>query len=263
MLEVGTGEGRLSDVVQSKSLEYVGTDINPSFLRKVAGIHENGKVRLLSSNLYHLPFEDCSFSTVVMIRVFNFLSRPISAMLEIMRILAPGGSLIMSYNPKPSIATLADDIKAALRYSDRLGDTWKPVTFSSAGMVRLQPSVIPAYVVSVRYFNKLINDSGFFKVAECASGLEDYRFVDRLPTELFQKLAFALYRIPAMPTRFVLAKKINGDGEFITDRDKIYCCPQCRNPISIDEHKFDTSCIKCSFEISKCEGLPDLRYFSD
>ena len=263
ILEAGTGDGRLSDVVQSNSLEYVGTDINPSFLRKVAGINEDEKVRFLSSNLYHLPFEDCSFSTVVMIRVFNFLTRPISAMLEIMRVLAPGGSIIMSYNPKPSIATLVDDIKVALRHSVKSGVTWEPVTFSSSGRVRLQPSDIPVFAVSTRYFNNLMNNSGFSTVAECASGLEDYRFVDRLPVELFQKLALSFYHLPVMPTRFVLAKKVNGNGEFIADRDKIYCCPQCRSPISIDEHAFDTPCIKCSFVVSKSEGLPDLRYFPD
>lgn len=262
-LEIGTGEGRLSGVVQLNSQEYVGTDINPSFLNRISSSCENRKMRLLSSNLYHLPFRDNSFTTVVMIRVFNFLSKPESAMQEITRVLAPGGSLVMSYNPKPSIATFIDDLKAILRYSSMVGDNWKPVTFSTGDVVRIHPSSIPAFSFSVRYFARLMSESGLAAVAESASGLEDYRFVDRLPDELFQKMAFSLYRMPMMPTRFVLARKINGSGKLIMEADSIYCCPQCRSSIWLDDASTQTFCGTCGFRRDNCEGLPDLRYFPD
>ncbi len=262
VLEIGTGDGRLTGVVRSGCLEYVGTDINPAFLKKVYARHSGRKMILVPSNLYHLPFRDNSFTTVVMIRVFNFLSRPDSALLEILRVLSPGGSIILSYNPTPSIATFVDDIKVLLRYPELRSD-WKPVTFSRGGMVRVQPSGTPSFACSGDYFNKLMHDAGFVKVAECASGIEDYRCAERMPLAFFQKIASGFPHLPLLPTRFLLARKAEGSGEVISDIASIYCCPRCRNPMHIDGDAPESYCLRCGFNAIATEGLTDFRYFPD
>ena len=265
-LEVGTGNGRLSDIICSTSIEYVGTDINPAFLRNLSKLSDFRKARLLSSNLYSLPFRDNSFDTVIIIRVFNFLSNPVKALREMARVLIPGGSLIFSYSPRPSIATLTDDVKFAIRFQEKkvaLKNSWKPITFSRRDIARLEPAEIPTFSFSGNYVNALLAETNLSEVTCLSSGLEDYRLTEHLPLEFFLNLAFSFRRVPWMPTRFILVSKAQGKGNLIRNFDDIFCCPRCKNPLELGDDTVSIQCNTCRFHTEGREGFSDLRYFPD
>ena len=78
-LEIGGGSGNLKDVLP----DLISIDVQwTPWLDVVADAHE-------------LPFGDAAFSNVVMLDVFHHLSYPVRFLREAMRVLRPGGRLVM------------------------------------------------------------------------------------------------------------------------------------------------------------------------
>ena len=75
VLELGTGNGRLGEIVQRNSKEYVAADINKTFLKKSmrSAVRKDGKY--VASNMYHLPFANGSLSSVAKSIFSNFRKR--------------------------------------------------------------------------------------------------------------------------------------------------------------------------------------------
>lgn len=89
-LELGSGEGLLSRVLLPRTDFYVSLDL---FLPDVKLITQYGKRPYLAADAHKLPFLDESFDSVVANNLLEHLYDPLLALMEIHRVLRPGGCL--------------------------------------------------------------------------------------------------------------------------------------------------------------------------
>lgn len=98
LLDIGTGGGRMLQVLAPQASRALGVDILPSALRLArARIHEAGMshCEFQRGDMYALPCADESFDTVSMDQVLAHAERPADALAEAVRTLRPGGRLVM------------------------------------------------------------------------------------------------------------------------------------------------------------------------
>ncbi|MDX2258059.1 MAG: metalloregulator ArsR/SmtB family transcription factor [Hyphomicrobiaceae bacterium] len=98
IVDVGTGTGRVLELVASRADRAIGFDISQAMLAYARSRIErlgltNTQVR--QGNLYALSLPDASADAVVMHQVLHYLSEPQQALAEAARILRPGGRLVV------------------------------------------------------------------------------------------------------------------------------------------------------------------------
>lgn len=86
VLEVGCGDGYLTDVLEQSKIYVTPTDI--SFPRLVRLNRRNSRISPIQSDLYNLPFEDNSFESVFSIEVIEHTEFPKEALAELKRVAA-------------------------------------------------------------------------------------------------------------------------------------------------------------------------------
>src|SRR5579872_6498318 len=98
LLDIGTGTGRIVEVLASQVDRAVGIDQSREMLGiarvnlEQAGLR-NGMVRL--GDMYQLPLPDASFDAVVIHQVLHYADRPAAAIAEAARVLRPHGILVL------------------------------------------------------------------------------------------------------------------------------------------------------------------------
>lgn len=98
LVDLGTGTGRMLELLAGRFAKAVGFDVNHSMLAYARGkIEEAGIVgaSLRHGDLYDVALPDGSADAVVMHQVLHFLIEPAQAIAEAARILAPGGRLVI------------------------------------------------------------------------------------------------------------------------------------------------------------------------
>jgi SAM-dependent methyltransferase len=104
-LEVGGGEGPVSEILGGAGVTAIVLDLNPEPLTRAA----RPAVR---SEMARLPFPDASFAGVAAINCLYFLDDPTVAIREAHRVLEPGGLFVASSPSKfndPEISHLVED----------------------------------------------------------------------------------------------------------------------------------------------------------
>ena len=206
LLEIGTGNGRLTATLQGRSDDYVGIDLTRRFVvearRRVAG-HPNSD--FVAADTYHLPFASASFSAATLIRVYNFLRSPADALREVARCLIDGGVLVLSYHPHPSWSTLVDDLKSGLHPDP--AQHRESMTWSHRPVVEVRPSSFPAWSPTPVEFDRIVRLVGFRIEREYGTGWEDNRIGRVLPERCFTGLSQNLRPLPAASVRFVRMRK--------------------------------------------------------
>ena len=98
LLDIGTGTGRMIELLGSRATSALGVDRSPEMLRLARGRIEgaglaHGVVR--RSDMYALPPADGSIDTVIIHQVLHFADDPAAVVAEAGRVLAPGGRLLV------------------------------------------------------------------------------------------------------------------------------------------------------------------------
>ncbi len=98
VLDVGCGNGELSEILFKRGLNIIATDLGfDSIKRASLRIRKkNIKVPFVQGDIYRLPYGDRSFDAVIASETIEHLENPRDAMLEIARVLHSGGYFIIS-----------------------------------------------------------------------------------------------------------------------------------------------------------------------
>jgi SAM-dependent methyltransferase len=98
ILDLGTGTGRMLELLAPLAVRAVGVDFSPAMLNVARAVIERSglrNVQLRQGDLYALPVEADSYSLVVLHQVLHYLDDPARALREAARALHPGGRLIV------------------------------------------------------------------------------------------------------------------------------------------------------------------------
>ncbi len=98
LVDVGTGTGRMIELLGSRAVVALGIDRSPEMLRLARGrIEASGlaHAEVRSGDMYALPRGDASVDTVILHQVLHFADDPGAVIAECARVLAPGGRLLV------------------------------------------------------------------------------------------------------------------------------------------------------------------------
>lgn len=99
LLDIGTGTGRVLELLAPAAANATGVDRSPEMLRLARGklaAAGSQSADLKQADMGRLPFEDASFDTVTMQHVLHFADEPATILQEAARVLAPGGKLLVA-----------------------------------------------------------------------------------------------------------------------------------------------------------------------
>jgi ubiquinone/menaquinone biosynthesis C-methylase UbiE/DNA-binding transcriptional ArsR family regulator len=98
LLDLGTGTGRMLEILSRQSTRAVGVDQSPAMLAVArANLERAGvsNVQLRQGDIYALPVERDAYDLVVVHQVLHYLDDPARALREAIRTLAPGGRFVV------------------------------------------------------------------------------------------------------------------------------------------------------------------------
>ncbi|WP_426162963.1 ArsR/SmtB family transcription factor [Sandarakinorhabdus sp. DWP1-3-1] len=98
LVDVGTGTGRMIELLGPQARAALGIDRSPEMLRLARGrIEASGlaHAEVRRGDMYALPRADGSVDTVVLHQVLHFADDPAAVIAELARVLAPGGRLLV------------------------------------------------------------------------------------------------------------------------------------------------------------------------
>ncbi len=111
LLDIGTGTGRLLELLADRAESALGVDASREMLALArARLAERGLSRcsVRQADLYRLPLADRSFDTVAMQMVLHYAEDPAAALAEAARVLAPRGRLLLVDFAPHARADIAD-----------------------------------------------------------------------------------------------------------------------------------------------------------
>ena len=192
LLEIGSGLGHLVGQLEN-TFKTVAVDVNPWALQQSQGIAQ--RTSHATSSAEELPFNDGSFGVLIIKHVVEHLPHPECAILELGRVAAPGGVLILA---TPNLASLLKPWK---------GDRW--IGYQDPTHISLK---LPAEWLD------LIRKAGFSTLKTFSDGFWDVPYIPVAPG-ILQKLFFgslggfqAIVGLPFLPMRWgesiiVIARK--------------------------------------------------------
>jgi SAM-dependent methyltransferase len=262
VLELGTGFGRLTPALARAAGEYVGVDYDEGMLAEAReALRASGALygpsEWLAANAYHLPFSPGAFSSVCMIRVHHHLAQPRRVLAEIRRVLAPGGTALVSYNPWSRLRAAGHDLARLLRTPGRREDLW--ILKPSSGPVCVRESPLPHYVMAPSEFDRDLRAVGLEPVRQYG-GVET-RAARILPRGLGLAGSRNVPLAPVFSTCWVIARRPGDPGPLPAWSDLI-ACPRCGcvYPVRDAGPPRPGSCAACAFEFRVDRGILDARY---
>jgi ArsR family transcriptional regulator len=144
-LDLGTGTGRILELVAPRAARAVGVDLNGEMLAMARARIERAAlshVQVRRGDLFQLPYADHSFDLITIHQVLHYLEDPSAAVAEAARVLRPGGKLVIADFAPHSLEFLRDDHRhRRLGFADKEVGQWcKAAGLSLAATRDLPPS---------------------------------------------------------------------------------------------------------------------------
>ncbi len=100
LLDIGTGTGRLLELLARRAASAVGVDASRAMLAlargRLASLGDgDGEVGVRQGDMYRLPFADAAFDVAIMHMLLHHADDPAAAVAEAARVLVPGGTLVV------------------------------------------------------------------------------------------------------------------------------------------------------------------------
>lgn len=132
LLDVGTGTGRMIELLRDRAARVTGIDRSPEMLRIArAKLDGTAGVDLRQGDVSALPLADAAVDTVIIHQVLHYLPEPGPAIAEAARVIAPGGRLlIVDFASHDREELRAGDAHARLGFSNAQIGGW----MASAGL---------------------------------------------------------------------------------------------------------------------------------
>ena len=140
LLDIGTGTGRMIELLGARASTALGIDRSPEMLRLARGKLEAAGLaaEVRQADMYALPRADACTDTVVLHQVLHFADAPGAAVAEAARVLAPGGRLlIVDFAPHDREELRARHAHVRLGFDDAQVRGWLEAAGLSARPVRL------------------------------------------------------------------------------------------------------------------------------
>jgi phosphatidylethanolamine/phosphatidyl-N-methylethanolamine N-methyltransferase len=99
-LEIGAGTGA-NFRYHPPGGRVVASDLSPPMLRRAAARRDAARPPLAAADAMRLPFRDAAFDWVCETLVFCEVPDPVTGLLEVRRVLRPGGALVMLEHVRP------------------------------------------------------------------------------------------------------------------------------------------------------------------
>jgi ubiquinone/menaquinone biosynthesis C-methylase UbiE/predicted DNA-binding transcriptional regulator len=134
-LDLGTGTGRILELVSARAARAVGVDLNGEMLALARARIEKAAlahVQVRRGDLFQLPYSERSFDLITLHQVLHYLEDPSAAVAEAARVLKPGGKLVIVDFAPHALEFLRDD-----HQHRRLGFADKEVTQCKAAGLSL------------------------------------------------------------------------------------------------------------------------------
>ncbi|MYL96248.1 metalloregulator ArsR/SmtB family transcription factor [Novosphingobium sp. FGD1] len=150
LLDVGTGTGRMAELLSPGAGQVTALDKSPEMLRIARARLQTlpaGKIDLVQGDFTALPFAPAAFDTVLFHQVLHYAQDPGAVLAEAARVLRPGGRI--------AVVDLAAHDREELRERHahaRLGfsDEQMLALLASAGLVPAAPTALPGDPLTVK-----------------------------------------------------------------------------------------------------------------
>ena len=131
--DAGCGDGALVCAAASRGAAVTGVDSDPAMLAAARARAERAGVKatFTDGRVEQLPFADASFDMVAGITVLCFVPDAAAAVREMVRVLRPGGCLVLGELGRWSLWALIRRVRGW-----RGAPTWKAARFRTAGELR-------------------------------------------------------------------------------------------------------------------------------
>lgn len=147
ILDVGCGAGMMVKEIANKGYEILGMDYSYNMIRKAKDIC-NAKVDInfLQGDIESLPFENSVFDIVLCLGVITYLKSEEKALLEMSRVLKPGGTMILSILNKFSLAKCLDISVLVKRRLQRIAGN-RIVSWKKRAEIKENRFVVKSYFI--------------------------------------------------------------------------------------------------------------------
>jgi ubiquinone/menaquinone biosynthesis C-methylase UbiE len=134
LADIGTGTGRMLELFAPAATAATGIDRSSEMLRLARGKlveMDAGRISLYQGDISNLPLTDASIDTLILHQVLHYLPAPEAAIIELARVLSPGGrALIVDFAPHEREELRDEHAHARLGFSDAQIKAW----FTASGL---------------------------------------------------------------------------------------------------------------------------------
>jgi ubiquinone/menaquinone biosynthesis C-methylase UbiE len=134
LADIGTGTGRMLELFAPAATAATGIDRSSEMLRLARGKlveMDAGRISLYQGDISNLPLTDASIDTLILHQVLHYLPAPEAAIIELARVLVPGGrALIVDFAPHEREELRDEHAHARLGFSDAQIKAW----FTASGL---------------------------------------------------------------------------------------------------------------------------------